>query len=137
LTTYYSQIICFLLLPFYLAPVKHKQGSGSKVLTVTSLPIRKAGPLLVKLLFLECLIISWFSSLEASIERTSLLFPERIAPTCLFNLCQAICYFIFCTGHSLAWGNISEKDDSHLEAQDYEERPHKVSTKDEIELTAV
>jgi len=80
LTTYYSQVICFLLLPLYLSSVE-------KNYKVVSLPFRYAGPLLVKLLFLECLIISWFSSLEASLERTSLLFPERIAPACLFNLC--------------------------------------------------
>jgi hypothetical protein len=48
LTTYYSQVICFLLLPFYLSSVETKVN----VFKVSSLPLRSSGPLLVKLLFL-------------------------------------------------------------------------------------
>lgn len=91
LTTYYSHIICFLLLPFYLTstttPAKKKLGYQRGTSGVLKLPIRFAGPLILKLLFMEALLLSWFSSMEASLERTSLLFPERIAPLCLFNLC--------------------------------------------------
>ena len=91
LTTYYSHVICFLLLPFYLTsktlPVSSKAGNKRDSSGVLKLPLRFAGPIIVKLLFMEGLLLSWFSSLEASLERTSLLFPERIAPLCLFNLC--------------------------------------------------
>jgi len=91
LTTYYSQVICFLLLPFYLTsttlPASSKAGNQRDISGVLKLPMRFAGPIIVKLLFMEGLLLSWFSSLEASLERTSLLFPERIAPLCLFNLC--------------------------------------------------
>ena len=112
LTTYYSQVICFLLLPFYLTsttlPALSKSGNQRDTSGVLKLPMRFAGPLIVKLLFMEGLLLSWFSSLEASLERTSLLFPERIAPLCLFNLCLVVCFFIFCTAMALTWRNIAE-----------------------------
>lgn len=106
LTTYYSHIICFLLLPLYLTSAEPPKRPGKESFGAVDLPFKYAAPLLVKVLFLESFIISWFSALEASFERTSLLFPERIAPACLFNMCQIICYFIFCTAYSIMWRNL-------------------------------
>jgi hypothetical protein len=108
LATYYSHVIGFLLIPFYLASSKSTLTGRSH--STQELPSRYSGPLLIKFLLLDAILIVMFAAAEACIRRLSLPFAGTLAPTSLFQLCQFVCYAIFTTAYSIVWRKIDLKE---------------------------